>query len=85
MLLFFTDLAALPDLFILEMPLFFDLLEIVSFLSTLFLMSFWDVFTDLLAADFLLLRLLLLLWLLTVPPSSSGSASQSSFSGSISI
>lgn len=68
--LFLTDFAALPDRFILEIPLAFDLFEAFGFLSALLLISFWDDLMDLDAYDFLLFKLRLLLWLLTVIPSS---------------
>lgn len=61
MFLFLTDFAALPDRFILEMPLAFDLFEVLGFLSALLLMSFCDDLIDLDAYDFLLFMLLLLL------------------------
>ena len=61
MFLFLTDFAALPDRFILEMPLAFDLFEAFGFLSALLLISFWDDLMDLDAYDFLLFKLRLLL------------------------
>lgn len=72
MFLFFTDLAARPERFILETPLAFDLLEIVAFLSALLFISFCEDFIDFDACDFLLRKLRLFEWLLTVPLSYSG-------------
>lgn len=46
MFLFLTDFAALPDRFILEIPLAFDLFEVLGFLSALLLISFCDDLMD---------------------------------------